>query len=508
MTMKILNPFADYGKIVYGNRFIGREDNIRTIDNRIINPAKSGNLAVIGMPRIGKSSLVWKAIMERKEMLLIRKIIPIWIDVGIFNKITDFFCDIIAECENELKRLNLINDTIIDTINQIYDDNLLWNKRFNFILKFFKMIKDLNYKLIVVLDEFDNARNIFKDTAEGFQKLRALSYNPRYSVTFITTSRRSIKNIEKTLKGSSTFYETFMDNNLGVFNADDIEKYYEIFSSIDISLSIEDKNEILNYSGKHPYLLDILSYEIIEKYIDEKLINVEKASSNVEEKIVKHYDHLIDILKEDGTISKLLQILFGPLVDITGADINSLLGYSLIEQINGDEYHALSHHFQEFLKIINREVDLWPILGETERKLRNIISIALYKHYGENWIEKLEKAPQLEAIFKKARIDQEKEKNTFGARASTDLLDYTYPMDLFTIISREWGVIFKYSFGIDERGKKIQKNYWETRISFISKFRNPLAHHRSGIIKDYERQLVEGYCKEILLFIKHLKEKR
>lgn len=508
VSVKKINPIADYGSIIFGNRFIGRLDNISVVESRIIIPSKSANLAIIGIPRIGKSSLAWKAIMEREEDLISRKILPIWIDMGIFNEIIDFFCVIIAECLFKLEELDLISVPINEVVNQINDESLLWIKRFSFILKFFKLIKDLGYRIILILDEFDNARNIFKDAAEGFQKLRSLSYNPKYSVTFVTTSRRSVKNIEETLKGSSTFYETFMNNNLGAFNENDKKEYFEKVSSVGINFSADDKEKINTYCGSHPFLLDILCYEIIEIFLKQTEVNIDKAISTVEEMIVNYYDHLINILKEDESLSKILQILIGPRVDITGADINSLLGYSLIEQINEDEYHAFSHHFQEFLKIINREVDLWPILGETERKLRDIISIALYQHYGENWIEKLERAPQLIPIFKRARIDQEKEKKTFGARASADLLDYTYPMDLFTIISREWGVIFKYLFGIDERGKKIQKIHWETRISYISKFRNPLAHHRSEIIKDYERQLVEGYCKEILSFIKHLKEKR
>ena len=502
-----INPIADYGSIVFGNRFIGRLDNIRVVESRIINPSKSANLAIIGIPRIGKSSLAWKAILECEEDLISRKIIPIWIDVGIYNEIVDFFCAIIAECVFKLEKLELISVPINEAVSQINDANLLWNKRFSFILKFFKLVKDLEYRIILILDEFDNARNIFKDTAEGFQKLRSLSYNPKYSVTFVTTSRRSVKNIEETLKGSSTFYETFMNNNLGAFNENDKREYFEKISSVGIAFSKDDKVKINTYCGSHPFLLDILCYEIIEIFQKQREIIVDKAISTVEEMIVNYYDHLINILKEDDTLSKLLQILIGPRVDINGADINLLLGYSIIEQINGGEYQAFSHHFQEFLKIINREVDLWPILGETERQLRDIISITLYKHYGENWIEKIERAPNLAPIFEKARIAQEKEKLTFGARASTDLLNFTYPMDLFAIMSREWSVVFKSLFGVDEGGKEIQKNYWATRISYISKFRNPLAHHRFEIIKDYERQLVEGYCKEILSFIKHLKEK-
>ena len=59
---EIENPFADYGKIVHGERFIGRQQIIRAIESRIIKPNAPGNLAIIGVHRIGKSSLAYKTI--------------------------------------------------------------------------------------------------------------------------------------------------------------------------------------------------------------------------------------------------------------------------------------------------------------------------------------------------------------------------------------------------------------------------------------------------------------
>lgn len=353
LNIKNLNPFADYGKIIYGDRFIGRLDSIRVIESRIINPPKPANLAIIGLPRIGKSSLAFKAIMEREKNLISSKSLPIWIDVSEINQIIDFFCNLISECVEKLRILDLIDSQLNDVVNQIYDENLLWTKRFSFILKFFKLIRNLDYKIIIILDEFDHARKIFKDTAEGFQKLRALSYNPKYSVTFVTTTRRSVKNIEKKLKGSSTFYETFMNNNLGVFDDDDIEKHFNKYTTVDIILTDDEKNKILKYCGKHPFLLDILGFEIIEIYQKEKKINVDKAFSHVEEAIVSYYDHLINILKEDGTFSKLLQIVIGSQVGIIGADINILLSYSLIEHSNEGGYRVFSQHFHDYLEHLN-----------------------------------------------------------------------------------------------------------------------------------------------------------
>ena len=78
----------------------------------------------------------------------------------------------------------------------------------------------------------------------------------------------------------------------------------------------------------------------------------------------------------------------------------------------------------------------------------------------------------------------------FGNRASQNLIDFTYPQDLFAIIFAEWNS-FKDTFGRD-------KPYWDQRAQLLSKIRNPLAHNRDESLRAFERQIAEGYCNEIL----------
>ena len=86
----------------------------------------------------------------------------------------------------------------------------------------------------------------------------------------------------------------------------------------------------------------------------------------------------------------------------------------------------------KFEKIEN---DLWPLLRATEKALRNVITTTMTKAYGNNWIESLEKArPNLKKIFEECRNAQQKEEKSFGERASQNLIDFTYPADLFAII--------------------------------------------------------------------------
>ena len=69
------NPFSDYGTIVEGERFIGRKNEIASIHSRVLGN-NYGNLSIVGLPRIGKSSLVWNALLIQKSHLLsTRKII-------------------------------------------------------------------------------------------------------------------------------------------------------------------------------------------------------------------------------------------------------------------------------------------------------------------------------------------------------------------------------------------------------------------------------------------------
>lgn len=90
-----------------------------------------------------------------------------------------------------------------------------------------------------------------------------------------------------------------------------------------------------------------------------------------------------------------------------------------------------------------------------------------------------------------------KEQQSFGYRASNEIIDFTYPSDLLTIIFSEW-ITFEPVFGKDT-------NYWGQHLQLIAKIRNPLAHNRLDVLTDYEKEIAEGYCKEILMMITNWK---
>ena len=55
----LYNPFASAGSIVKGDAFVGRASIIRNISERLFGK-EFGNVAIVGIPKIGKSSLMYQ----------------------------------------------------------------------------------------------------------------------------------------------------------------------------------------------------------------------------------------------------------------------------------------------------------------------------------------------------------------------------------------------------------------------------------------------------------------
>lgn len=393
--------------------------------------------------------------------------------------------------------MDWLSESIQRSARRALDDELSWSEGYGRIQQFFEKIRQSGYRILFVLDEFDHARHLFKGDISGFQGLRELCYRPEWRVTFLTTSRRSIRDIELKTGAICTFVGIFHKHYLAMFSDEDLQEYFTRLSSVGISISSTDEERTLFYCSGHPYLLEMLEYEIVEVFREEQRVDVDRAANRISQSFLDQYDRIVNLLREDRSLSKLLQILFGPVVDVKQTDVDEFLRYGLVKPTRRETYAAFSAHFQAFLHLVERETgftDLWPIWRDTEKALRHIITATMLSKHGEHWIERLGKAhPNLKSIFDTCRDAQQKEEKTFGSRVSHNLVDFTYPQDLFAIIFAEWNN-FKSVFGKD-------KNYWDQRAQLLAKIRSPLAHNRDESLYDYERQIVEGYCKEILKLV-------
>lgn len=494
-----VNPFSDYGTIVYGERFINRREGIRVIENRIVRPTEPGNLAIIGDYRIGKSSLVYHSVITRKNELLRKRLIPIWINLATFDQASMFYRSLVTSSYDEIESLGWATDTVKLAAEHALQDTVSWTEGYRRIQRYLEKVRKSGIRILFILDEFDHARHLFKGDASGFQGLRELSYRPEWRVSLITTSRRSLQRIELQTKAISTLEGIFQNYYLGMFDDNAFDEYLARLSSVGINTIPKVRESLVFYCGGHPYLLEMLGYEMVELFRETNTNDVHEAARRVEQSFIHHYEHMLDVLREDRSLSKILQILFGPVIDAQQTDAEELQRYGLIKLTEQKNYVAFSEHFQAYLKMIGRNVDLWPLWRETETALRRLVTERMIGQYGEQWVDKLCKSkPNLKPIFERCAEAQQKEEKSFGSRASRNLLDFTYPRDLFNIIFAEWAT-FKDVFGKD-------KTYWDQRAKLLSKIRTPLAHNREQSVYDYERRTAEGYCREILATLEQMEE--
>jgi len=491
VKMDFENPFSDYGGIVHGERFIGRHESLQVVESRVLRPKEPGNLAIIGDYRIGKSSLVYQAVMERKGDLIARNRLPLWINLATYDQASSFFRSLVIRSYDELDELGLLTDPIIHAAKHALEDRVSWTEGYGRLQRYFEKIRQAGINVLFILDEFDHTRNLFRGDVSGFQGLRELSYRPEWRISFVTISRRSLRDIELQTKAISTLDGIFHKHYLSMFNELDMQEYFARISSVGIEVTPTLKERVDLYCGGHPYLLEMLGYEIVEQFRTFQAADVDQAAHCIEQSLIDHYEHMVSILGEDDSLNKLLQILFGPVVDAKQTNAEEFQRYGLIRLIEQGTFAAFSTHFHTFLKMIERQVDLWPLWRETEVALRDIVVTKMLEQHGEQWISKLSKAkPNLRVIFEKCQEAQQKEVTAFGSKASQNLVDFTYPQDLFAIIFAEWSV-FSPIFGKD-------KNYWGQRAQLLAKIRNPLAHNRDQALYEHERQIAKGYCEEIL----------
>ncbi|MEK8106422.1 Swt1 family HEPN domain-containing protein [Micromonospora sp. M12] len=205
----------------------------------------------------------------------------------------------------------------------------------------------------------------------------------------------------------------------------------------------------------------------------------------------RYYRDLEDLLRSDGRMQALLEILYGPQVTATQDDAERLLREGLI-RVADDSYRSFSDHFGDYLRLVGRRSDFWQSWLETENALREVVETTLVGMHGTDWVPGVRRTrPKLADMLDKCAEMQQREQRAFGDWASTRLLDFTYPQNLYELMAAHWDVFGKL-LGHDKR-------YWSDRFQLLSKVRNPMAHNRMlAVVTPAERDLFASYCAEIL----------
>lgn len=495
------------GDVVEGESLIGYEKFYQKLRRDIL--VNRGNLALVGLHRMGKTSLMKKLHAEVKYSDL--SIIPVFINLQEFVDEEDKFAfdSFLFYIANEIRDV-LFRRRALDQCADfcsVFDKFEKSPLGKNFFRRYFKAlfeeIKNLGMHVLLSLDEFDAAEKIFKTNAD-FELFRSLAA-PDFAVSLVFISRRRLYMIEKKNENNSTFHGSFPESPLTGFAATDVNLFFETLeTNYEISLPPEQIERIKYYAGHSPYIYSAFCHELVEKKIGgQNFFDADEIyRKDIASKVIDYAEVLYQRLQTDGHLSKLHGILFGPSINVTPSDKDLLffMGYFSDEPSTDDHFQALSGYFTDFLHNKYFFDDSWKNIIDVEKLMKLLVTEVFPAFDDDQWCELMTKA-YAEIFGDATKFNQSLYKKFISNNLkvfdrNSTLIEVLSLSDTFVIIQFHWDESFKKYFA--------QKTFAELREKFelCAKARNPLAHGHAEYLTKRQREQVNVYCSEILELVK------
>lgn len=535
------NPFNDYGSIVYGKRFVGRRHELRELRQRVLpREGIGGNYAIMGLPRIGKSSLMWQGIMALEEELLEQNIIVVWYTA---SKVNDTFLFLRDICKDIISKARLLeNNNLTEFLN---DKNAALRDAQNkqevkeVIEDVLKKFTSRKIKVKLLLDEFDAVQNYM--TSDDFGFLRAITYEPDRKIVIVTTSRKAIKDIETVSGSVSNWYGTFDTKRLGLFDEDSLDDYWQWMKKYEPPINVNETyiSDAIFKVGAHPFFLDFYNYhhwlcaENKEKKDNFQDFDIQLKDLFDTMQVTLKKEIVKDTEKDKMDINKNLldaaiQLVVGPVMDVNNNQARILEAYDFIVKTteeekaellgthygvrysDGQAYACFSPYFTTLFAYQHLfDIPYWSEWQETEVRVRSVIK-KYVDTLGPNWEELLLNRFGLDQNWRNnynALISLRSRSLKRFPNASQNLVDYTLPANMYSMfIGPAWGEYFANIFLCGTNGSG-NRDEWRRKFQFLADIRNPIAHSNGVFIEQDEINQAKLYCKAIINAINQWEEK-
>ncbi len=342
-------PFI-FGRPVRGKEFIGRENEIASILNRVRNGEST---AIIGQPHVGKTSLLLKLTETEVNDDYLVGVETIFQYIDLHPVEPDYSPSIFwSEATAKLgfsqsKKLVELHSKAIET-----------NFERHALESVFDFMGKNNLRLVLLLDEFETLfrRSKFKDLS-FFPLVRSLASRTG-GLSIVIASRLRLAQINemgrKFLDLGSPFFNYMIENRLKPFADNEISILLE---RGEIPFSDIEKRFIRNVAGRNPFLLQTLAQAVVENRGE---ANLRLAAEEFYEQVSSYYDELwLNLSEKERTVALILAIIdiegyatgrnysFGEIEDVTefDAELKRLENYGLVARTSSgaqlDFEHAL-----------------------------------------------------------------------------------------------------------------------------------------------------------------------
>ena len=148
---------------------------------------------------------------------------------------------------------------------------------------------------------------------------------------------------------------------------------------------------MLALAGGHPYLLDAFGYHAWEYVKRGGHINADWIGAICGKDVREYLQQLSTILGDGPLLSKVIQVLLGPRWDVTSEDVAGLRELGVLRDEDG-VLRGFSRTFEDHVRLVERNIDIWPLWRDTERVLRDVLERLLERSFGSVWPSALIKA--------------------------------------------------------------------------------------------------------------------
>ena len=488
--MERANPYADFGGTVTGARFIGREAELRTIASRVFGTRGFGSIAVVGLPRIGKTSLVSEAIRRAEARADAGRTVVVRSNVGAADSIHGLFKGLLEDLVEGVRDRDRGND-LLELEKRVGEVLASPVVDFSGIRAVFKVLRRGEMRPVWVLDEFDAGRRVFENAPQCFHWLRELCSNPEFKAAVVLVAKRRLQDVARLAGHESDYWaNVLMTLPVRPLSAFDVSSFFSRLDDEGVSLKDPERAQVLSLCGGHPYLLDAFGYHAWDHVEQGGRIGVEWIETTCGTLVRDYFQQITTILDDGRMLSKAVQVIVGPQWDVTAEDAEALCELGVLLRDEEGVLRGFSQTFEDHLRVEERDVDIWPLWRDTERVLRDVLQRHLEQAFGADWPEALDKAGSGRGkLIASCREKRDRDRKRFGARAESSLLAYTYPVELYQLMSADWARLGEPLLGRDKQG-------WAVKFGVLAKVRTPLAHNRA--VSDGEREQAKGICQEIL----------
>ena len=337
-----------YGRPVRSNEFLNRENELRTILHRVRN---SESTAIVGPPRVGKSSLLVKLADKSTQRTHLAdsadSLVTVLMDLHPINSPQEFWEEALDIFEG-------------DNNNQLLKQHLQQANQSGFtsrhLQRIFRNLFQNNLILVLLLDEFERLLIHPKFQDPGFfASLRSLSTGTG-GLVIVTASRLSVSEMNEhgrtLLDAGSPFFNHMIEVKLRPFDKETVTK---LLGKLGTELSIHNQQFIRRVAGQHPFLLQAMAASFAETAGSDQL---EQTAKVFYSRVSYHFDEVWLTLDDRNrttlvilALVELGQRVLGwgfanseiESVDVMGSELRRLADRGLAEQIN-DEWEFDRQH--------------------------------------------------------------------------------------------------------------------------------------------------------------------